>query len=87
MYDPQSFFVENPIHRYAVSSWMPLQPNADGSLDLYIQHAPPDGEQGMNWLPAPPGGFNVTLRMYWPTHTAPSIVDGSWMPPPVTRVH
>ncbi len=87
MYSPESFFVENPIHRYAVSSWMPLKPNADGSLDIYIQHAPPDGERGMNWLPAPLGGFDVTLRMYWPTEMAPSIIDGSWVPPPITRVH
>jgi hypothetical protein len=65
---------------------MPLKLNADGSLDIYIQQAAPDGEKAMNWLPAPAGGFDITLRMYWPTDTAPSIIDGSWLPPPVTRV-
>jgi hypothetical protein len=85
MYNPQSFFVENPIDRYAVSSWMPLKLNADGSLDIYIQQAAPDGDKAANWLPAPAGGFDVTLRMYWPTDTAPSIIDGSWVPPPITR--
>ncbi len=37
MYDANSFFVANPINRYAVSSWMPLKKNKDGSLDIYVQ--------------------------------------------------
>ena len=37
MYDANSFFVENPIKRYNIAAWMPLQYNADGSLDIYIQ--------------------------------------------------
>ncbi len=41
LYDPQSFFVDNPARWYAISSWMPLQQNMDGSVDLYIQHAAP----------------------------------------------
>jgi hypothetical protein len=85
MYDPDSFFVANPINRYAVSSWMPFKRNADGSLDLYIQHESPGKDKEANWLPAPAGGFNLTLRMYWPTDKAPSIIDGSWKPPAVTR--
>jgi hypothetical protein len=86
MYDPQSFFVDNPIHRQAISSWMPLNTNADGSIDILIQRAAPEGDRLTNWLPAPEGGFNITLRMYWPKDDAPSILDGSWMPPRVTRV-
>jgi hypothetical protein len=86
LYDPQSFFVANPLNRYALSSWMPLKRNADGSLDLYIQHASPGQDLEVNWLPAAAGDFNITLRMYWPTDRRPSIIDGSWKPPAVIRV-
>jgi hypothetical protein len=86
MYDPQSFFVDNPINRYAISSWMPLHHNGDGSLDIYIQHDSPGADREANWLPAPDGGFNVTMRMYWPKDQSPSIIDGSWKPPAVQKV-
>ena len=87
LYGPDSFFVGNPIGRYAISSWMPLARNADGSIDLYIQHASPGDQVEANWLPAPASGsFNLTMRMYWPTETSPSILDGSWQPPGVQPV-
>ncbi len=86
MYDADSFFVANPINRYAVSSWMPLKKNADGSLDIYVQTDSPGKDKESNWLPAASGSFNVTLRMYWPTEQAPTIMDGSWKPPGVTKV-
>jgi hypothetical protein len=85
MYDPQSFFVDNLLGRYAISSWMPLTRNTDGSIDIHIQHDSTGKEQVANWLPAPSGGFNVTLRMYWPKSEDPSILDGSWKPPGVIR--
>jgi hypothetical protein len=86
MYDPQSFFVDNSINRYAISDWMPLHRNGDGSLDIYIQHQPPGADKETNWLPAPDGAFNITMRMYWPKAEPPSIIDGSWRPPPVNKV-
>lgn len=86
LYDPQSFFVANPIGRQAVSSWMPFQRGADGSLELFIQHDSPGKERESNWLPAPEGEFNLTLRMYWPKETPPSILDGSWQPPAIRVV-
>jgi hypothetical protein len=86
MYDANSFFVPNPIDRHALSSWMPLAKNADGSLELYVQAASPGKDKESNWLPAPSGPFNLTMRMYWPNETPPSIMDGSWKPPAVTRV-
>ena len=85
MYDPQSFFAPNRIDRYAISSWMPLRRNGDGSLDIHIQHDSPGAEMEPNWLPCPEGGFNVTMRMYWPRDESPSIIDGSWKPPAVRR--
>jgi hypothetical protein len=86
MYDAQSFFVENAIHRYAISSWMPLKRNSDGSLDIYIQNESPGSDKEANWLPAPTTGFNMTMRVYWPKAEQPSIIDGSWKPPSVTKV-
>jgi hypothetical protein len=85
MYGPQSFFVDNPANRYAISSWMPLVEEADGSIVIQIQHNTPDPAKVPNWLPAPDGAFNLTLRMYWPKRQPPSILDGSWIPPGVTR--
>ena len=45
MYDPESFFVDNPINRYAISSWMPLRREGDGSLYIYIQHGSPGADR------------------------------------------
>jgi hypothetical protein len=81
MYGPDSFFVENQINRYAISSWMPLQRGNDGSLDVYIQKDSPGKDRESNWLPAPAGDFNLTLRMYWPKDKPISSNDGSWVPP------
>jgi hypothetical protein len=87
MYNADSFFVANPINRYAVSSWMPLRKNADGSLEIYVQSESPGKDKEANWLPAPASGpFNMTMRMYWPKEQAPSVIDGSWKPPAVTKV-
>ena len=86
MYDAQSFFVDNPINRYAISSWMPLRKNSDGSFDIYIQHDSPGRGREANWLPAAEGEFSVTMRIYWPKDTPPSIIDGSWKPPAVTKI-
>ncbi|WP_421917145.1 DUF1254 domain-containing protein [Mesorhizobium sp.] len=87
MYDPDSFFVKNAIDRHAVSSWMPLSRNADGSLDIFIQNEAPGDGKDANWLPAPEGAFNITMRMYWPKAGAPSIIDGSWQPPAIGKVN
>ncbi len=86
MYDHRYFFVNNPLHRYTLSPRNDLKYNADGSLDLYIQNESPGPEKESNWLPAPKGKFVLMLRMYWPNETPPSILDGSWAPPPVTVV-
>jgi hypothetical protein len=87
MYNADSFFVDNPINRYAISSWMPLKRNnKDGSIDLFIQHESPGKGREANWLPAPADAFNLTMRMYWPKDKAPSILDGTWKPPAVKMV-
>jgi len=62
MGDSKNQFVPNPIDRYSVSDRSGLAPNADGSLDIYIQHAAPAVHES-NWLPAPSGNFLLWLRV------------------------
>ena len=35
-----------------------------------------------NWLPAPKGAFNLTMRLYAPKSDA---LTGKWNPPPVVK--
>lgn len=86
MYDEGYFFVANPINRQSISARQNLKPNPDGSVSLYIQNASPGADKESNWLPAPEGKFILMLRMYWPKDTPPSIIDGSWVIPPVEVV-
>ena len=82
MTDVQSYMVNNPINRYNVGSLSNLTPNADGSVDIYLQNAPPSGNES-NWLPAPSGTFKLWLRAYLP---GPAILNGSYQVPPVVEV-
>jgi hypothetical protein len=86
MYDAAYFFVDNPLNKYTVSPRNDLKFNADGSLDLYIQHESPGKDHEANWLPAPKGDFILMMRLYHPKTTDPSIIDGSWKVPPVKVV-
>ena len=86
MYDADFFFVANPLNRYSISARQKLKENADGSTDLYIQNESPGADRESNWLPAPKGKFQLMLRLYWPTETPPSIIDGTWSPPPAKKV-
>ncbi|HLN97030.1 MAG TPA: DUF1214 domain-containing protein, partial [Pyrinomonadaceae bacterium] len=83
LYDPEGFQVANTLNRFAVSSWMPFKYNADGSLDLYFQNESPGAGKEANWLPAPRGAFNLTMRLYAPKEDA---LTGKWNPPPVIKV-
>lgn len=83
LYDPEGFQVANSLNRFAVSSWMPFKYNDDGSLDLYLQNENPGPDREANWLPAPKGPFNLTMRLYAPKAEA---LTGKWNPPPVTKV-
>jgi hypothetical protein len=86
MYDANFFFVANPINRYSISPRQDLKANADGSVDLYVQHDSPGADKESNWLPAPAGKFILMMRLYWPDESDPSILDGSWTIPAVKRV-
>jgi hypothetical protein len=82
LYDAQGYQVANSLNRFAVSSWMPFKENPDGSLDLYFQNASPGADKEANWLPAPKGRFNLTMRLYAPKSDA---LIGKWNPPPVMK--
>lgn len=85
MYNSKYFFVENPLNRYSISARQDLKPNADGSVDLYIQNKSPGPDKEANWLPAPADKFILMLRLYWPNPDDPSILDGSWKIPAVKK--
>jgi hypothetical protein len=82
MYDAEGFQVANEINRFAIGDRDDLTSNADGSLDVYLQHANPGPDKVSNWLPAPEGALGITMRLYAPKAAA---LDGSWTPPPVRR--
>ena len=72
----------NPLNRFAVSSWMPFKYDPDGALTLYFQNESPGKDKEANWLPAPKGAFNLTMRLYAPKSEA---LTGRWNPPPMTK--
>ena len=56
----------------------------DGSLELLLQADPPRAREA-NWLQAPGGPYALVLRLHGARERSPSLLDGSWKPPPVTR--
>jgi hypothetical protein len=82
-YDDRLLLVDNPTDRYSIGDWNGLTLDRDGSLPIAIQHKRPSGEDADNWLPAPPGRFNILLRLIWPMD---EVLHGGWTPPDVVRV-
>jgi hypothetical protein len=83
VYGPDMFLVPNRAGRYSLSGDTPgLSPNADGSLDVLLQHEPPEGREA-NWLPVPDGPFNLTMRLYLPRSP---ILDGTYDYPPISVI-
>ncbi|MFI4955370.1 MAG: DUF1214 domain-containing protein [Gammaproteobacteria bacterium] len=80
LYDEDQLFVENELKRYAIGDRDDLHYNADGSLDIYIQHESPKGELASNWLPSPEENFSVFLRLYWPKD---EVLRGDWLAPAI----
>ena len=71
MYGRDFQLVSNPIDRFSIGDRTPgLKFNEDGSLDVYIQSTPPEGNES-NWLPSPPSGiFRINYRVYLPQDAA-----------------
>lgn len=82
MYDAEGFQVANELDRFAIGDRDPLTYNADGSLDLYLQHTNPGPVRESNWLPAPLGPLGITMRLYAPKR---EVLDGRWHPPAVHK--
>jgi hypothetical protein len=83
MTDVVGYMVTNPIGRSSVDDRSRLAEGADGSIDIYLQHTPPRGQE-QNWLPAPAGNFKLMLRAYLP---GAAILDGTYRVPPVVKAH
>lgn len=81
LYDAEQEMAPNPIRRYSLGSLDTLRRGRDGAIEIVIQHArPAAAAQRANWLPAPAGPFNLTLRLRGPKAEA---LDGGWKPPQV----
>lgn len=61
----------------------PLVVGDNGALELLIQRDPPPRRLSPNWLRAPPGPFELKLRLYGPTAEA---LSGGWRMVAVERL-
>jgi hypothetical protein len=87
LYDREGYFVDNPIDRYSLNSYM-LEAGKlhteNGKLIIYVQKdEPTDANQKKNWLPAPEGGFQFAARFYG-AHGP--LIDGTYNMPGLVRV-
>jgi len=86
-YTPEAIeLVDNPADKYAVASYTPgLKPNPnteDGPVSIYMARQLPAGVPMANWLPIPPGAFNIMLRVYGPEGT---VKDNTYVPPGIQK--
>ncbi|MFK4298343.1 hypothetical protein ABH924_003511 [Arthrobacter sp. GAS37] len=79
--DTVGYMVDNPTNRYSVGDRSPLARNADGTVDIYLQHQAPNGHE-QNWLPIPSGKFKLMFRVYLP---GAAILDGTYQLPRIVR--
>ncbi len=82
LYDAKGFPVPNVI-RNQIGTYDALKKDKDGSVTLYIQNASPGKDKESNWLPAPKGAFNLTMRLYNPKSEARTL---DWVTPGVKKV-
>ena len=85
LYDREGYFVDNPINRYSINSYMLKRGKLhteNGKLVIYVQsQEPKEASQRQNWLPSPKsGGFQFAARFYGP---GTALIDGSYNMPGV----
>ncbi|WP_277187777.1 DUF1254 domain-containing protein [Caballeronia sp. BR00000012568055] len=81
-YSKDGALVDNKRARLALTDRDRLKKNRDGSIDVIVSADSPGRAHAANWLPAPDGDFQLTMRLYAPK---PEASDGNWAPPAVTR--
>ena len=83
MYGADFQLVKNPIDRFSIGDRTKgLTYNADGSLDIYIQHAGPRRPRGQLAAIPPSGLFRINYRIYLPTKAAQDPATlGKYLPP------
>ena len=83
VYDRDGALVANPLNRYSVSNSRPgeLVRGPDGSVVIVLSRNDP-GDDTVNWLPVPDGGFSAYMRLYLPREAA---LNGTWNPPAIQR--
>lgn len=83
-YDDDGYMVANPIDRYSIGDrTRGLVRNADGSVEILLQHAPPPADARPNWLPVPEAPFYLMMRLYNPRG---AVLEGEWVPPAIERI-
>ncbi|KIW72720.1 hypothetical protein PV04_00896 [Phialophora macrospora] len=93
LYGKDQLFIPNELEHYALGDrsdlryvdGVPLADREDGKFELLIQpvDCPPPSQWNSNWLPAPPGGGEVsfTLRLFG---ASSAMIEGSYEYPKVT---
>ena len=79
------WFIPNALNKFTVSPRNNPKAKADGSLTLYFQNEFAGRGQRSQLAACPEGEFIPMLRMYWPKETSPSILNGTWKPPPIEK--
>jgi len=85
-YTPEDVeLVPNPKEKYVVASYTPNVQTNSGSISIYMTRDAKDLPAGVleaNWLPIPPGPFNIMLRVYGPEG---SVTNNTYIPPAINR--
>jgi hypothetical protein len=83
LYNKAHLFAPNSLNRYSLGTKSKsMKQNGDGSLTIYVQNRPPNGDKETNWLPAPADDFSLYIRAYWPKA---ELTEGKWTPPHIER--
>lgn len=84
MYFAKGLMVPNEIDRFSIGDRASsLNRNANGSIDILMQHERPADADKVNWLPTPSEPFTLMLRLYGPK---PQVRERKWSPPPLLEI-